>query len=137
MAKFHILKIRTLAINRLEQAKAGNISNYSKSNFGSLPTLRPISYLHCMYILRSIDHIFFTSKYKTLVYCQYRKRNVTFRQRETIGRLSSTSTFNADTTHSRIVPIPNIVLIMRTSSNFGFTHGFRLSTPIFGSHDVS
>ena len=60
-----------------------------------------------------------------------------------VGRLglTSISISNTDTTHLRIVPIPNIVLTMRTrlslglDMDFGSRH-FR-SRPTFGSHDVS
>ena len=38
-----------------------------------------------------------------------------------LGRLSSTSTSNTDTTYLRIVPIPNIVLIMRTRLFWDYT----------------
>ena len=38
-----------------------------------------------------------------------------------LGRSSSTSTSNTDTTYLRIVPIPNIVLIMRTRLFWDYT----------------
>ena len=53
-----------------------------------------------------------------------------------LGRLSLTS--NTDTTDLRIVPIPNIVLIMRTRLSLGLHMDFDTfrSRPIFGSHDT-
>ena len=58
-----------------------------------------------------------------------------------LGRLSLTSISNTDAIYLRIVPIPNIVLIMRTRLSLGLQMVSEVDTsrsrPIFGSHDVS